>query len=151
DAFAHAHRDPPWRGRFRRRREEGKGCRRERGDYSSTRCHTTEPPTIVAAGAPVSSQPVKGVYLPFDRNRGGSPFTRVSGSKSVTSAGDPTASVPPGSPKTFAGPAENSAANRASESLPRRTSRSWTTEAAVSRPTTPNGAESKSTAFSSSW
>ncbi len=72
----------------------------------------------------MSSHPANGVLRPLDRKRCGSTFQRASGLKSVTSAGEPTASVPPGRPNAFAGPAEKRAAKRSSESLPRETSRS---------------------------
>ena len=107
--------------------------------------------TIVRTARPVSSQPAKGVFFPFERNDRGSTRKRRSRSRRVTSAREPGASVPPSTFKIRAGPEESSSTIRGSVRMPGRTSRSRQIETAVSSPTIPKGAESKSSSFSSWW
>ena len=70
--------------------------------------------------------------------RTGRPSRRAVGSKSVTSAGEPGASVPPGRPKARAGPAEKSAAKaRRARACPAARAGRARAAAAVSRPDDP--------------
>ena len=78
----------------RRKERTTKGDCGSRGARSRPSARSTAPPTIVAAGAPTSSQPANGVLRPLETNRCGSTFQRASGSNRVTSAGEPGASVP---------------------------------------------------------
>ena len=70
-------------------------------------------------------------------------------SSTVTSAGEPGASVPPGRPRTRAGFVERRATRCGSSTSPAPTSRSRQRATAVSRPTMPNAAWSYSTFLSS--
>ena len=103
------------------------------------------------ATPPRSCQPSNGVFLDFDRSAAALIVTLRSGARIVTSAGDPSASVPPGTPRMRAGFTDSSSTIRDSVIRPVCTSRSNTIGTAVSSPTIPNGARSNSTIFSSAW
>src|SRR5690606_23930190 len=84
-----------------RSRTGAPGCAAHRGPAS--RSHTIRPPTIVSAAWPTSFQPAKGVLRLLERKRSGSTVHAASGSMTVTSAGDPSARVPPGRRNARAG------------------------------------------------
>src|SRR5256712_3993141 len=111
---------------------------------------TSLPPTSVIHGPPRSVQPPNGVLRLRDWNRDGSTVASASGSRIVTSAGAPTASVPPGRLSSRAGSRLQRAISVASGRSPGRTSRSSTTATAASSPTTPKAARSNSPSFSES-
>src|SRR5207245_4373665 len=117
-------------------------------DYLSS-FQTTLPPTMVMTAAPLRVHPANGVLRPLLWNRAGSTLRVRSRSRTVTSAGERGASVPPGRPKTRAGPVEKTATRRVSGMRPGPTRRSRHRLTAVSRPTTPNAASSYSTFLSS--
>ena len=53
--------------------------------------YTIRPPTIVAATAPLSVHPSKGVFFDFETNAAALIVTGVSGERNVRSAGSPIA------------------------------------------------------------
>ena len=65
-------------------------------DQRTRSSHTTVPPTMVATGHPLRIHPPKGVFRPLLSKREGSTFRLRARSRSVRSAGEPGASVPPG-------------------------------------------------------
>src|SRR5690606_17374386 len=115
----------------------------------TSRSHTTRPPTMVSAACPTSFQPAKGVLRLLERNLSGSTIHSASRSMTVTSAGEPTARVPPGSRNARAGPQLMRSTSWLRVSTPFRTSSVRAIPRAVSRPTIPNGASSNACSFSS--
>src|SRR5262249_19375107 len=109
---------------------------------------TSRPPTSTIVARPTRSHPPKGVLRDFDLSWRTLTVQRCAGSTSVRSAGAPTASVPPGTPRMRAGPVLMRANRVGTSSTPSATSLS-PSASAVSRPTTPLAAWSNSQAFSS--
>src|SRR5690606_30283311 len=123
------------------------GCAPHRAPTS--RSHTTRPPTMVSAAWPTSFQPANGVLRLLERKRSGSTVHAASRSMTVTSAGDPSARVPPGRRNARAGAQlmRSTSWSRVSRPLPTRSVSAM--PSAVSRPTMPNGASSNACSFSS--
>src|SRR5579884_1164985 len=108
-------------------------------------CITSFPSTIVAVARRGSVMPAKGVDLPLEWKRDGS-TVHSRWAKIVTSAGDPGASEPPGTPKMRAGFVENISTNRASGKSGSACAYAPT---AISRPVNPTAPLEISTLFSS--
>src|SRR5690554_737740 len=114
-----------------------------------SRSHTIRPPTMVSAAWPTSRQPANGVLRLLERKRSGSTVHAASRSMTVTSAGDPSARVPPGRRNACAGAQLMRSTSWLRVSRPLPTSSVSAMPSAVSRPTMPNGASSKACSFSS--
>src|SRR5689334_24964655 len=84
---------------------------------------TIRPPTTVNSARPCSFQPMNGVLRDLERNESGETVHSWSRSNTLTSAGAPDCSVPPGIPRIFAGVELTFATQSARERTPGSTSR----------------------------